>query len=94
MTKIIPRANQVLIKPDGEESRNLDSGLIVPSSVDQEQRSTGKVLMFGDEVKDIKMGDRVIYGAYVGEKISLKEKEKKVDYILVLDEDVLAFLED
>lgn len=92
--KITPRGKQVLVRPDEEESRTLASGLVVPSNVEQEQRAIGTVLAVGSEIKDIKVGDRIIYGAYAGEKIRLRESGKEVDYVLLFDEDVLAFLND
>lgn len=92
--KIRPRGKQVLVKPEGEKSRESFSGLVMPSNVEQEQRAIGTVVSVGPEIKDIKKGDRVIYGAYAGEKIKLNEGTKEVDYVLLFDEDVLAFLED
>lgn len=92
--KIIPRAKQVLIKPDDEASRVSDSGLVRPSNVEQERKAIGTVLAVGSDIKDIKKGDRVIYGAYAGEAIQLRESNKEVDYKLLFDEDILAFIED
>ena len=92
--KITPRAKQVLVKPDGEESRVSDSGLVIPSQVEQEAKAIGTVLAVGSEIKDIKIGDRVIYGAYAGESIKFRESAKEIDLKLLFDEDVLAFIED
>jgi chaperonin GroES len=93
-TKIYPRGKQILVKPDGEVSRESEFGIITPDSVEQEERAIGTVLAVGQEIKDVKKDQRVIYGAYAGEKISLKETNKEVDYILLFDEDVLAIIED
>ncbi len=92
--KIIPRAKQVLVKPDPEESRENEFGIITPDNVEKEQKAFGTVEAVGAEIKDIKKGNRVIYGAYAGEKIKMMQKGKEVDYVLLFDEDVLAFLED
>ena len=92
--KIIPRGKQILVKPDGEGSRVTDSGLVMPSNVEQEQKAIGTVLAVGSEIKDIKKGQRVIYGAFAGEKLKLNESSKEVDYMILFDEDVLAFIED
>lgn len=93
-TRIVPRAKQVLVKPDSAEARVTDSGLVVPSNIEQEQKAIGIVIAVGAEIKDIKVGDRVIYGVYVGEAIKLRENGKEVDYKILFDEDVLAFLKD
>lgn len=92
--KIIPRGKQILVKPDGEGSRVTDSGLVMPSNVEQEQKAIGTVVSVGPEIKDIKKNQRVIYGAYAGERIKIKEGTSEVDYVLLFDEDVLAFIED
>lgn len=91
--KIRPRAKQILVRPDAEESRESEHGILTPSNIEQEQKAIGEVLAVGPEIKDIKVGDRVIYGAYAGEKIKLRESSKEVDYLLLFDEDVLAFIE-
>lgn len=91
--KIKPRGKQVLVQPDPEESRESKYGIITPSNVEQERKAIGTVLAVGPEIKDVKRGDRVIYGAFAGEKIKLSESAKEVDYVLLFDEDVLAFIE-
>ena len=90
--KIVPRAKQVLVKPEDEKSRESKYGIITPTTVEQEKKAYGTVQAVGNDIKDIKEGDRVIFGAYVGERISIQENEKEVEYLLLFDEDVLAFL--
>lgn len=85
---IKPRTKQILVKPDGEDSRESEYGIITPPRVEQEQKAIGTVLAVGPDVKDIKKGDRVIFGVYAGDSI----KMDGVDYKLLHDEDVLAFL--
>lgn len=82
------------MEPDGEESRESQHGLLTPSNVEKEQKAIGTVVAVGSEIKDIKKGDRVIYGAFAGEQLKLKDNPlKKVDYVLLFDEDILAFIE-
>ena len=91
--KIIPRDKWVLILPVEKQSLKTNQGLILPSSEEREQKAKGTVEAFGDEVKkDIKKGDIVIYGVYAGENIEIMEDGKKVNYILLLDEDIIAFV--
>jgi co-chaperonin GroES (HSP10) len=94
MKKIIPRSKQVLVQPDMEESKESEFGIITPDNVEQEKKSIGTVLSVGKDIKDIKKGMRVIFGTFAGERIKFKESSKELDYILLLDEDVLAFIED
>ena len=90
--RILPRGKQVLVQPDSEESRTTDSGLVIPDEVEREKKSIGTVIEVGPGIKDVKKGDRVLYGIFAGERISLKESTKEVDYVLLQDEDVLAFV--
>lgn len=90
--KIVPRGKNLLIKQQEEESRESEYGIILPNNVEQEKKATGKVLAIGKEVKDIKVGDNVIYGLFLGEKVKIKEKGKEVEYVLLREEDVIAFL--
>lgn len=92
--KIIPRKNQILVKPDPVGSRKSEYGIVMPSNIEQEQKAIGVVQAVGPQVKDLKKGDRVIYGAYAGEQIKIQEGSKEVDYKILFDEDVLAFLKD
>jgi chaperonin GroES len=90
--KIVPRGKYMLVLPDSEDSRTNENGLIIPSNVEQEQKATGKVEAVGSEVKDVKVGDRVAYGAYAGETIKQREDGKEVERKLLFDDDVIAFL--
>ena len=66
---------------------------VTPVKVAQERKAIGTVEAVGPEVKDIKKGDNVIYGAFAGEHIAFKESIDKVEYILLFEEDILAFIE-
>ncbi len=92
--KITPRGKQILVKPDPEKSRVSEHGIATPDNIEQEQKAIGTVEAVGKDVKDVKKGDRVIYGAYAGEKLKFAESTKEVDFVLLFDEDVLAFIED
>jgi len=90
MSKITikPRGKQVLIKPDAEKSRESENGIITPSNVEQEQKAIGTVIAVGTDVKDIKKGDRVVYGVFAGDPIKFDE----VDYKFVHEEFILGIL--
>lgn len=90
---IKPRTKQVLVRPDEESSRESEYGIITPTNVEQEKKAIGTILAVGQGIDDLKKGDRIIYGAYAGESIKLKESNKEVDYKILFDEDILAILE-
>lgn len=93
--KIIPRGPWVLVKPIQKESVN-DYGIAIPDSVEKEQKAQGVIVSVGPKVEDLKVGQTVLYGMYAGEDIQLSNKEEerdKVDFKLLLDEDILAVIE-
>lgn len=90
--KIVPRGKWVLVRPIEKESHETEQGLILPASEEMEQKSCGIVEESGREVTDIEDGDEVIYGAFAGENIKHKENNKEVEYKLLLEEDIIAFL--
>ena len=89
---IVPRGSEILVRVDEEQSRESDYGIITPDEVEQERKSQGVVEAIGPEIKDVKKGDKVIYGTYAGETIKLMEKGKKVEFKLLADADVIAFI--
>ncbi len=90
--KIIPRKTQILVKPDEALSGETESGLSRPENEEKEKKAIGTVKAVGPDIKDLKEGNRVIYGQFAGEPISFEIKEED-DYILLFDEDVLATIE-
>ena len=93
MKKIIPRGSWVLVKPADKESHETDQGLILPENEEKEQKARGIVVSTGSDVSGLAKGNEIIYGAYAGENIKMKEDGKEVEYKILLDEDIIAFLE-
>jgi len=92
MKKIIPRGKYILVKPDIEESKENEVGLSRPENTEDEQKAQGSVQAVGSEIKDIKKGDQVVYGVFAGEVLKLRENGKEVEYKLLHDDDVIAFV--
>jgi len=88
--KILPRAEQILIIPEPEESRVTASGLIKPETVEQERKSFGVVKATGSKIKDIKVGDIVIFASLAGDEIEVEIGKEKVEYRILYDDEVLA----
>lgn len=88
---ITPRGKYILIKPEPKPDGTNEFGLTIPDAVEQEQKAQGEVVHAGPAT-DLKKGDKVIYGAYSGETMKLKEKGVEVEYKLVHDEDVIAVI--
>lgn len=90
--KIIPRGKNILVKPDPEQARTSEHGISLPTNVEQDKKAIGIVIAIGPEIQDVKVGDKVIYGVFSGENIKFQESEEEVDYVLLLDEWVLAII--
>ena len=88
--KIIPRKNYILVKPDDTKTYESENGVFMPDNTEQEKKAFGEVIAVGDGIQDIKKGSKVIFGIFAGDKIEIQ----KVEYMLLHDDDVLAFLQD
>ena len=81
---IQPLADYVVAQQE-EASSKTASGLYLPENA-QEKPKTAKVLAVGKTVKEIKVGDRIVYGGYSNTEI----KHEGQDYILVKEENIYA----
>lgn len=92
--KVTPLADRVVVKPL-EEVEQTRSGLYIPDTA-KEKPQQGEILAVGpgryEDGKrippDVKVGDKVLYGKYAGNEVTLDG-----DLVLILREsDVLAVL--
>ena len=70
-----------------EEMEKTAGGLYIPDSA-KEKPQSGKVEAVGDEVKALKVGDKILFDRYSGSKISIDNTE----YLIIKEEDVLGIL--
>lgn len=90
--KIIPRGKYVLVKTAGKEALQNEFGLLVPANEERESKAQGEVVAVSKQVADIKKGNQVIYGQFAGEQLKVKESGKEVEYKLLHEEDIIAFI--
>ena len=94
-TTLHPLHDRILVKriEEGEVRRG---GLIIPDSA-KEKPQEGKVLAVGDGTVaedgkktplDVKAGDRVLFGKYSGNEVTLDGEE----YLIMKEDDVLGIL--
>ena len=81
---IQPLADYVVAQQE-ESSNKTASGLYLPDGA-QEKPKTAKVLATGKAVKEVKVGDRIVYGGYSNTEI----KHECTEYILVKEENIYA----
>lgn len=91
-TKIEARGPWILVKPEAADERENEQGLIIPANEEQEQKARGTVVSVGSKVVGVDKGDQVVYGAFAGEVLKLREGGKDVEYKLLHDDDVIAFI--
>lgn len=82
--KIQPLADYVVAQAEEAETKTA-SGLYLPEKA-AEKPKVAKVLAVGKEVKQVKVGDRILYKSYSTTDVKVESEE----YILVKEEDVLA----
>ena len=70
-----------------EELEKTAGGLYIPDSAKDKPQS-GKVEAVGDDVKSLKIGDKILFDRYSGSKISIDNTE----YLIIKEEDVLGIL--
>jgi len=70
-----------------EELEKTAGGLYIPDSA-KEKPQSGKVEAVGDDVKSLKVGDKILFDRYSGSKISIDNTE----YLIIKEEDVLGIL--
>lgn len=83
-TPIQPLADYVVAVGEEAETKTA-SGLYIPDSA-KEKPKTAKIVAVGNDAKQLKVGDRIIYKSYSTTDV----KHDGVEYILVKEEDVLA----
>lgn len=70
-----------------EELEKTAGGLYIPDSA-KEKPQSGKVEAVGDEVKSLKVGDKILFDRYSGSKINIDN----VEHLIIKEEDVLGIL--
>jgi chaperonin GroES len=82
--KLQPLSDWVVAEQE-EAITKTASGLYLPDKA-AEKPKVAKVLKVGKDVKQIKVGDRIVYKSYSTTDIKLDDTE----YVLVKEEDILA----
>jgi len=71
-----------------EEGEKTAGGIYIPESA-KEKPQKGKVEAVGSEVKEIKVGNTILFDKYSGSKVNMDG----TDYLIVKEEDILGIVE-
>lgn len=85
---IKPLKERVVVKYSNEELEKTAGGIYVPD-VAKEKPQKGTVVAVGSEVKELKVGDAVLFDKYSGSKIKLDD----VEYLIIKEEDILGIIQ-
>lgn len=85
---IKPLGERILIQEVKQEEVT-KSGIVLPGTASKEKPIIGEVLAVGDDVSEVKVGEKVIYEKYTGTEV----KDGDVEYLLIDMKNVLAIVE-
>lgn len=74
---------RILIKPDEKEDKSAGGIIIVEEA--QERPQFGEVILVGDEVKNTKVGNRVMHGKYAGTEVEIEDET----FLIMREDDLL-----
>ncbi len=81
-----PLGKRVLVKRL-EDSNTTTSGIIIPDNA-KEKPQQGEIVAVSDEIKDVKVGDKVAFGKYSGNEIKIGANE----YMILNYDDIFGIL--
>lgn len=82
--KLQPLADRIVIKKIEAEAKS-SAGILLPDSA-KEQPQSGEVLAAGKDVKEVNVGDQVLYAKYGPAEVKVEGEE----LLIVKEEDILA----
>jgi chaperonin GroES len=85
--KFKPLKDRVFVRYT-EEGEKTAGGLYIPDTA-KEKPQKGTVEAVGSEVKEIKIGNTILFDKYSGSKVTIDNNE----YLIVKEEDILGIVE-
>jgi chaperonin GroES len=86
--KFKPLKDRVFVKYS-EEAEKTAGGIYIPESA-KEKPQKGVIEAVGSEVKEIKVGNVILFDKYSGSKINIDNNE----YLIIKEEDILGIIQD
>ncbi len=82
-----PLKDRVFVSYSAELEKTA-SGLYIPDAA-KEKPQKGEIKAIGNEVKNVKIGDVILFDKYSGSKITIDSQE----YLILKEEDILGIIE-
>lgn len=88
-TKVTPLGDRVLVDPITVDEKS-PAGIIIPDTASREKPKQGRVVAVGelDEVKNVKVGDTVLFSDFGYDEIKVEGKE----YYIIQSKNLLAVI--
>lgn len=99
--------NRILIKPDPVKSHEIvkTGGLITAAGTKLESRDgiqhledidipTGVVMVVGEECKRLKVGDHIMFSPFSGKRLSFREGDIQIEFILMSEPEPVLIIKD
>ncbi len=85
--KFKPLKERVFVSYSGELEKT-PGGLYIPDAA-KEKPQRGTIEAIGSEVKNVKVGDTILFDKYSGSKVNIDSQE----YLIIKEEDILGIIE-
>lgn len=84
--KFRPLKERVFVRYETEPEKTA-SGLYIPDAA-KEKPQKGTIEAIGSEVKDVKVGETILFDKYSGSKINIEDEE----FLIIKEEDILGVI--
>ena len=94
---VMPLADRVLVKPEGDNDERTASGIIIPDTAHKEKPERGVVVAVGPGKRGddnelvpvaVKVGDTVMFSKYGFDEVKIEDE----DYYIVSEASILAII--
>lgn len=82
-----PLGDRVLVQVP-EEKTKTDSGIFLPETSSKEAPTQAKVVAVSECIKNIQIGDTVVFGKYIGTQLNIDN----IEYLVLEDKDIMGIL--
>jgi len=90
MVNLVPLNENLVIQGMIENPAQTESGILIPDTIEKERPTQGVVIAVSEKIKEIKVGDKVLFSKYGATELEVDGEE----ILIVGIEDVYAVVKD